>query len=543
MTRNLKQLLLCTTLAPLLALSTNAYAGPESGAPDAAEPAATTPAASTSPRTLELTIQADQPGAQISRYLYGQFAEHLGRGIYEGVWVGEDSPIPNTKGLRNDVVAALKNLQIPVIRWPGGCFADEYHWRDGIGPREKRPIKVNTHWGGVEENNAFGTHEFFDLVEALGTEAYIAGNVGSGTPREMAEWLEYMTADNNSTLASERRKNGRDKPWKVAFFGIGNETWGCGGNMRPEYYADLYRRYATFLKAPEGNRPKKVASGGYNENTNWTETLSSVIENNLDGISHHYYTLPTGDWSVKGKSTGFPEQEWISTLFNTMKVDEYLSLNEAVLEASDPEGKVGLYLDEWGTWYDAEPGKEPGFLYQQNTLRDAIVAALNFNIFHRHAKRLHMANIAQMVNVLQAMILTDREKMVLTPTYHAFEMYRPFQDSTFIPVEFNRMNAYALGDISVAGVSASAAKTSDGKLVLALVNLDPRNTAKIVTGVKGYSVQSVSARTLTAQAMDAANTFDGPELVKPRSLDAVFEENRLVVELPPKSVSVITFEP
>lgn len=492
---------------------------------------------------LEMTIKADEPGEKISRYLYGHFAEHLGRGIYEGVWVGEDSSIPNTNGYRDDVIEALKTLHIPVIRWPGGCFADEYHWRDGIGPRQNRPVRVNTHWGGVEENNAFGTHEFMNLVEMLGADAYIAGNVGSGSPREMAEWLDYMTADNNSTLANERRQNGRDKPWKVAFFGVGNETWGCGGNMRPEYYADLYRRYATFLKAPEGNRPKKVASGGYNENTNWTETLSSVIENNLDGISHHYYTLPTGDWSVKGKSTGFPEEEWISTLFNTMKVDEYLSLNEAVLDAHDPQGNVGLYLDEWGTWYDPEPGKEPGFLYQQNTLRDALVAGLNFNIFHRHAKRLHMANIAQMVNVLQAMILTDREKMALTPTYHAFEMYRPFQDSTFIPVEFKAMTAYTFGDVSVPSVTATAAKTSDGKLVMALVNLDPHKPVNIVAEIKGHAVQSAGGRTLTAPAMDSANTFDEPEMVKPAVLDVSMKNGRLTLELPAKSVSVITLEP
>lgn len=492
--------------------------------------------------TLEMTIQAGNRGLQISRYLYGQFAEHLGRGIYEGIWVGKNSPIPNTNGYRNDVVEALKNLQIPVIRWPGGCFADEYLWRDGIGPRDSRPIKVNTHWGGVEENNAFGTHEFFDLVEMLGSEAYIAGNVGSGTPREMAEWLEYMTADNNSTLANERRKNGRDKPWKVAFFGVGNETWGCGGNMRPEYYSDLYRRYATFLKAPEGNRPKKVASAGYNELTNWTETLSSTIDANMDGISHHYYTIPTGNWAVKGKSTGFPEQEWISTLSSTMKIDEYLSLNEAVLDKNNPQGNVGLYLDEWGTWYDPEPGSEPGFLYQQNTLRDAVVAGLNFNIFHRHAKRLHMANIAQTVNVLQAVILTDKEKMLLTPTYHAFEMYRPFHDSTFIPVEFNAMMSYTLRDISVPSVSASAAITTDGDLVLALVNLDPHKPVKLVAGLQGFAAKKAVGRTLTAPAMDAHNTFDEPEMVKPKALEVRLDNGTLILELPAKSVSVITLE-
>jgi alpha-N-arabinofuranosidase len=499
-------------------------------------------AGSTLAQEMEITVRADQQGPQISRYLYGQFAEHLGRGIYEGIWVGEDSPIPNTNGYRNDVVAALKELHIPVIRWPGGCFADEYHWRDGIGARKNRPIRVNTHWGGVEENNAFGTHEFFDLVEMLGTEAYIAGNVGSGTPQEMAEWLEYMTADNNSTIAQLRRKNGRDRPWKVAFFGVGNETWGCGGNMRPEYYADLYRRYATFLKAPEGNRPKKVASGGNDEHTNWTVALASAVEWNMDGISHHYYTTPSGEWPVKGKAIGFPEQEWISTLFNTMKIDGYLSLNEAVLEEYNPEGNVGLYLDEWGTWYDPEPGREPGFLYQQNSLRDALVAALNFNIFHRHAQRLHMANIAQTVNVLQAVILTDQEEMVLTPTYHAFEMYIPFQDSTFLPVDLGDMMEYTLGDVTVPMVSASAAKTSGGDLVLALVNLDPHNPVKVAAGLQGFAAVSARGRTLTAGAMDAHNTFAEPEIVTPSDIEAGLEDGKLRVELPAKSVTVISIK-
>jgi len=493
-----------------------------------------------SAQALELSIRADEPGLPISRYLYGQFAEHLGRGIYEGIWVGEDSPIPNTKGFRNDVVAALKALQIPVVRWPGGCFADEYHWRDGIGPRDQRPVRINTHWGWVDETNAFGTHEFFELVDMLGSEAYIAGNIGSGTPREMAEWLEYMTADGNSELAELRRANGRQDPWKVSFFGVGNETWGCGGNMTPAYYADLYKRYATFLKAPEGNRPKKIASGGSNEQTIWTETLAAAVDWGMDGISHHYYTLPTGEWPVKGKAVGFPEQEWISTLFNTMRIDEYLRLNEAVLDQHDPESKVGLYLDEWGTWYDPEPGREPGFLYQQNTLRDAVVAALNFNIFHRHAKRLHMANIAQTVNVLQAVILTEGEKMLLTPTYHAFEMYKPFQDSTFVPNAFAGMPEYTLDGVSVPRVSATSARTRDGALVLGLVNLDPHESATLAVSIDGFAARSVAGRVLTANAIDAHNTFDAPETVKPAALEVELDDGRLLLELPSKSVTVVT---
>lgn len=492
--------------------------------------------------SLDLTIQADNPGLEISRYIYGQFAEHLGRGIYEGIWVGENSEIPNTRGFRDDVIGALKELQIPVVRWPGGCFADEYHWREGIGPRDKRPVKVNTHWGGVAENNEFGTHEFFELVEMLDTEAYIAGNLGSGSPQEMAEWLEYMTSDTESTLANLRRKNGREEPWKVAFFGVGNETWGCGGHMRPAFYADLYRQYATFLKSPRNNRPKKIASGGNNESTDWTEELSSSVTRNMDGISHHYYTTPTGEWEPKGKSTGFGEDQWISTLFNTMKIEDYIEANIKVLEKNDPDGDVGLYLDEWGTWYDPEPGREPGFLYQQNTLRDAVVAALNFNIFHRHTDRLHMTNIAQTVNVLQAMILTDKEKMVLTPTYHAFAMYKPFQDATYLPTKFKKMSKYKLGDYTVASISASAAKDKDGNIVLALVNLDPNKSAEVLTGIAGRSAISASGSVLTADKIDAHNTFKNTEVVRPVKFTGRRQGEKFIFDVPAKSVVVVTFK-
>ena len=414
------------------------------------------------PHEVRVTIRADQPGPQISRYIYGQFAEHLGHGIYEGVWVGENSPIPNINGYRNDVVQALRNLHVPLVRWPGGCFADEYHWRDGIGPREQRPVRINTHWGGVPETNAFGTHEFMAFAEIIGADVYINGNLGSGTPQEMAEWLEYMTTDKPSTLGNLRRQNGREAPWRVHFWGIGNETWGCGGNMRPEFSADLHRQYATFLKAPPGMRPQIVATGGNDAGTRWVDVLSEMINpRDMAGISHHFYTTPSGIWERKGPSTGFGEDQWISTLAQTMRMDGFIRNNARILERRDPENRVGLYIDEWGTWYDPEPGREPGFLYQQNTLRDGLVAALNFNIFHAHADRVRMANNAQMVNVLQAMILTDGPRMVLTPTYHAFEMYIPFQDATSLPTEV-RAPRYRLGNYNVPAVSVSAARNPQG---------------------------------------------------------------------------------
>jgi alpha-L-arabinofuranosidase len=499
-------------------------------------------AAAAADHEIALRVRADRPGDTISRYLYGQFAEHLGRGIYEGIWVGEDSDIPNTRGFRNDVLAALKPLEIPVIRWPGGCFADEYDWRDGIGPRAERPVRINTHWGWVLETNAFGTHEFFDLVEMLGSEAYVAGNAGSGSPRDMAQWLEYMTADNDTSLARLRRANGREKPWKVAFFGVGNETWGCGGNMTPEYYTDVFKRYVTFLKAPDGNRPQRVASGGWNERTDWTEALAKGVRWGLDGISHHYYTVPSGEWARKGSATGFSREEWVSTLYRTMLVDGYLEANEAVLAVHDPDGKVGIYLDEWGTWYDPEEGREAGFLYQQSSIRDAVVAALNFNIFHRHARRLHMANIAQTVNVLQAVILTDGDQLIRTPTYHAFEMYKPFKDATFVPVDAEAMPDYELGGLSVPLVSATAALTAEGDLVVGLVNLHPSDAIDVEVALHGFAAAAASGRVLTGETIDAHNTFEHPDTVTPRML-AVDLDGGLKATLPPRSVSVVRLSP
>ncbi len=494
-----------------------------------------------SPVNVSVTIRADQPGPVINPNIYGQFAEHLGAGIYEGVWVGEKSPIPNTNGYRNDVIAALKNLKVPVVRWPGGCFADEYHWRDGIGDRSKRPVKVNTHWGGVAETNEFGTHEFMAFAEMIGTKVYISGNVGSGSPQEMADWMEYMTSNTVSTLANERRKNGRDQPWEVHFFGIGNETWGCGGNMTPEYYANLFRQYATYVKAPRGHRPKIVASGGNDEHTLWVDVLTKNVHRDMDAISHHYYTTPTGVWQKKGNAVGFPESEWISTLKRTTLIDQYITDNEKLLEERDPQNRVAFYVDEWGTWYDPEPGREPGFLYQQNTLRDALVAGLNFNIFHRHAKRVQMTNIAQMVNVLQAMILTDGAKMALTPTYHVFQMYIPFQGATWLPTEINAPE-YKLGNDSVAAVSVSAARDTEGRLQLALVNLDPNREAVVTTTVNGAKAGGAVGRVLTSKTMDARNTPDVPEAIAPVKISASRKGDALVLRLPPKSVSVVRLQ-
>jgi len=494
------------------------------------------------PVSAQLTIRADQPGATIDANIYGQFMEHLGRNVYEGIWVGEGSSIPNTRGYRNDVLAALRKLQVPVLRWPGGCFADEYHWRDGIGARDKRPARVNTFWGGVIEPNTFGTHEFFELAEMLGSKTYLAVNVGSGTVAEMSQWVEYITSPSQSALANERRANGRDKPWKIDYIGVGNEPWGCGGDMRPEYYADEYKKFALNIKTPRDVAPIEVASGPYGDGYDWTEVVMKNAVRQMGAYSLHYYTLPSGSFETKNKGPAlqFTEADWIITLKHTLEIDEMVSKHSAIMDKHDPEKKVALYVDEWGTWYDVEPGTNPGFLFQQNTMRDAVVAGLNLNVFHKHADRVRMTNIAQMINVLQAMVLTDKEKMLVTPTYHVFEMYKPFQNSTFLPSELVAPE-YRVDDVAIPAVSASAARGANGEVVLALVNTDANKPARVSVKVQGAAAKKISARVLTTDAMNAHNTFDKPDTVKPAAFaGARLKGDTWVFDLPAKSVVVAT---
>ncbi len=490
----------------------------------------------------QLTLDTSKTGPVINKAIYGQFAEHLGRCIYEGIWVGENSPIPNTKGYRNDVLAALKNLGVPQLRWPGGCFADEYHWKDGIGPRESRPSIYNSNWGGVVENNHFGTHEFLDLCEMLGIEPYVCLNVGSGSVQEAAEWVEYMTSDADSPMANLRRKNGRQKPWKVPYMAIGNESWGCGGNMTPEFYSDNYRRYNTFVRNyVRDQRIYRVACGPSEGDYNWMESVMKNVGRQMNGIALHYYTRPTAPapWSApKGPGTGFNEQQYFKTMVNTLKMEELITKHTAIMDKYDPQKRIGLVVDEWGVWTDVEPGTNPGFLYQQNTMRDAVLAAINLHIFHAHADRVSMANIAQMINVLQAMILTDKEKMLLTPTYHVFEMFKPHQGATSIPVQLTTPD-YQLGDEKIPAVSASASK-KDGKIHVSFSNCDPNRAITVTCKLAGVSSTSVTGRVLTAPAIDSHNTFDKPDTVKPATFDeAKIAGDTLTVTLPSKSVVML----
>ena len=457
--------------------------------------------------SAKIKLNLANQGAVINKNIYGHFSEHLGRCIYGGLFVGENSEIPNVKGMRTDVVEALKNIKLPVLRWPGGCFADEYHWEDGIGPKESRKRMVNTNWGGVVEDNSFGTHEFLELCEQLGCDPYINANVGSGTVREMAEWVEYLNSEGDSTVVKKRWANGRKDPWGVKFWGVGNESWGCGGNMRPEYYADEFRRYNTYCRNYGKNKLYRIACGPSEADLNWTENLMKIAGNHCDAITMHYYTLPTGNWSDKGSATDFDQESYYETLRRTWKMENIIRLNLDVMDKYDPKHRVGLIVDEWGTWYNVEPGTNPGFLYQQNTMRDAMVAAINLNIFNSHADRVVMANLAQTVNVLQAVVLTDGDQMVLTPTYHVFDLYKNHQDATLVPV------TVACDVVEGVQQLTASASVKDDVLTLTAANIAADKAEKVVLDITGMEARNVTARILTGK-IDAKNTFEDQHAVE-----------------------------
>jgi alpha-L-arabinofuranosidase len=500
--------------------------------------------------SIHLSIDASKPGPRINRNIFGQFAENLGHGLYEGIWVGPDSSIPNTRGIRNDVVAALRELKVPNVRWPGGCFADQYHWRKGIGPRDKRPATVNSAWGDVIDTNAFGTDEFMDFIQQIGSTPYVSINLGSGTPQEAAEWLEYMTAAAPTALAKERAANGHLEPYTVGFLGIGNESWDCGGAMTSEYYASLMKVYSRFVlnmnpAQREKNQMLKIAVGPGTPDTEWSEAVMKAWKKHtwawdINGVSLHWYTVPNG-WPPSTASKNFGLDEYVKTLKSTLFMDEFLRKQEGVMDKYDPEKKVTLTVDEWGAWHAPLPGSNPAFLVQQNSSRDAILASLNLNIFARHADRVRMANIAQMVNVLQAMILTDKEKFVLTPTYYVFKMYVPFQDATLIPVAFDA-GVYTHGSVTLPRVDAIAVKATDGRILLAITNLDAENPIAIDMDLPGIRPRSARAESLTGAAVDSVNTFESPNVVVPKPATVRLQNGGLSLTVEPRSVTVVSIE-
>jgi alpha-N-arabinofuranosidase len=500
--------------------------------------------------TARAVIDVDVTGPTISRHLYGHFAEHLGRCIYGGLYVGEDSPIPNEGGIRLDVVEALKALGIPNLRWPGGCFADEYHWRDGIGPKDQRPHMVNSHWGDVVENNHFGTHEFMALCEMLGADAYVNGNVGSGTVQEMSEWVEYLTRDDDSEMARLRRSNGRDAPWKVPFWGIGNEAWGCGGNMRPEYYVDEARRYATFCRNHGDNRLYRIAAGASDDDLTWTRAIMEALsclgcqrqpDGVFQGLSFHYYTHSGSGLKTESATEFGPAQYW-GTMAKAADIERVIRAHSAVMDAYDPNRTVGLICDEWGTWWDVEPGTNPGFLFQQNTMRDALVAGMHFDIFHRHAARLTMANIAQTVNVLQSMILTDDDgNMVLTPTYHVFEMNRGHHDASSLPTHVIEAPSREVGDGELSELSISAS-TKDGGVLLSVSNLSLDESMTVTVDLRGRGVTHRRSRLLSGSTVRSFNDPGDPDAVAPREFTTAMTDGVLTVDLPAASFATIELD-
>ena len=486
------------------------------------------------------TLDADLGDHKISRHIYGHFSEHLGRCIYGGFYVGENNTlIPNQGGIRTDVVTALKKIQIPNLRWPGGCFADTYHWKDGIGPKSERPSMVNVWWGGVTEDNSFGTHDFLNLCESLGAEPYLSANVGSGTVQEVVEWTRYTTHPGGDPMAELRKKNGREKPWKVSFWGLGNEAWGCGGNMTAEYYANVYRQYATFMTDWSNSGGLfRIASGANSSDYHWTEVLMRDIPHNmLEGVALHHYSVI--DWSKKGPATGFTEEQYFTIMQRALRMEELVSRHSTIMDKYDPAKKVALVVDEWGGWYDVEPGTNGAFLYQQNTMRDAVLAGATLNIFNNHSDRVRMANLAQIINVLQAVILTDGEKMLLTPTYHVLEMYVPHQEATSLPIHLQSAD-YQFGKDKLPAVSASASKDGNGLVHISLVNIDPNKTQEVTVNIRGVSATSVAGRVLTSAKVQDCNTFDQPEKVKPVAFNgAVLKNGVLTVKMPPVSVVVL----
>ena len=495
----------------------------------------------------KLYVNPNVKKGHINPELQGHFSEHLGRCIYEGIYVGENSDIPNVNGMRKDVVEALKEIQVPVLRWPGGCFADEYHWKDGIGPKEKRKKMINTHWGGVVEDNSFGTHEFMELCRQLGCKTYINGNMGSGTVQEMSEWVEYMTFEGVSPMADLRKANGHEEPWQVDYFGVGNENWGCGGNMRPEFYGDMYRRYQTYVRNYHPDKPiYKIACGANAGDYHWTDkVLETTFDHGngfMNGMSLHYYTLSTGNWQKKGSALEFDEADWYRTLKATLKMEELIKGHGAIMDQYDPEKKIGMVIDEWGTWYDVEPGTNPGFLYQQNTMRDALVAGINLNLFNKNCDRVKMANIAQMVNVLQAVILTDGDRMVKTPTWHVFHLYKVHQDAELVESYVETKQIGVEEGVQIPDLSESASVGKDGKLYITLTNASLEEAGEVEAVLAETPVKSVRAQILTG-AMKAHNTFDAPDEVHTASFTQfAIKENKIEFTIPACSVLQLEVE-
>lgn len=499
--------------------------------------------ASASFSQTNIIVQADNGMETINKNIYGHFAEHLGHCIYGGFYVGDTSSVANTNGVRNDIIEALKKLKVPCLRWPGGCFADTYQWKNGIGPKSKRPVIVNRWWGGVTEDNSFGTHDFLNMCKEIGADPYLAANVGSGTVQDLVDWIQYVNFDGVSPMSTLRKENGQEKPWNVKLWGVGNEAWGCGGNMKPEHYADVYRQYATFMTDwTNSDHLFRVASGANVDDYHWTEVMMRDIPRNMvEGVALHHYSFV--EWTNKGSATDFTEQQYFATMKTAWRMDELVTRHATIMDRYDPAKKTALIVDEWGGWYNVEPGTNPGFLYQQNTMRDAMIAGVTLNIFNNHCDRVRGANLAQTVNVLQAVILTNKEKMILTPTYHVMEMYNVHQDATMIPLTISG-NDYVLNGQKLPAISASASKDKNGVMHISLVNIDAGKPQEVSLELRGEKYNGVTGRILTSAKLQDYNSFEIPNKIKPAAFKNFKQDNsRITVTLPPFSVVVLELKP
>jgi alpha-L-arabinofuranosidase len=495
---------------------------------------------------VRIKVASEAPGPRVERHVFGHFVEHLGRCLYDGLWVGEDSPVPNVRGWRRDAVEALREIGAPNLRWPGGCFADDYHWRDGVGPRAARPRGVSAWWGAAEPNTV-GTHEFLDLCAATGAEPYICGNVGSGTVQEMRDWVEYLNAPAGaSSLADLRAAHGRREPAGVRLWAVGNESWACGGNMRPEYYADLYRRFATFLRDFPEAPLWRVGCGPRDDDYTWTEVMMRACGRPLLGgqrlmqaLALHYYCVP-GDFPPSRSATRFGEEDWDELMARTARMEEFIAGHSAIMDRHDPERYVALAVDEWGAWHAPEPGTPPGHFHQQGTVRDAVMAGYTLNTFIRHASRVRVANLAQTANVVHALFLTDGPRLLRTPTWDVFALYRGHHDALALPVELDGAGERAWQGRRYPALSAAASRAADGSVNLTLCNLD--YARPLAVAVECGALAAAGARGLRSAAPQDHNTFATPDAVRARAVATPARSGTAwETELPPHSVTTLTF--
>lgn len=339
-----------------------------------------------------------------------------------------------------------------------------------------------------------------------------------------------------------RQQNGRPNPWNVKYWGLGNEAWGCGGNMKPEYYANIYRQYATFMtSANPKNKIFRIASGASDADYNWTEVLMKDIPLGLlDAVGVHHYSVI--NWNKKSSATAYSEEEYFTTMQRALEMEELVTKHAAIMDKYDPKKRVAMVVDEWGGWYDVEPGTNGAFLFQQNTMRDAMIAGVTLNIFNNHCDRVKMANLAQIINVLQSVIITDEEKMLVTPTYHVMEMYNVHQDATMLPINVSSAD-YKMGKEKLKAVSASASKDKDGVTHISLVNIDYAKSQEVKININGANYTTVSGRILSSDKIQNYNSFGSPELIQPIAFnDSQLQNGVLTLTIPAFSVVVLNLK-